>query len=1161
MNASPEMNAYFEKIKQDVARQYEIAEQARARLLDPREEVEIPLAEDVASRVQGLVSIAVPQLFRSNLAQRLRELEKKYSKGDARIAFDIAKEVFDGNFFKPSSVEKAIEAGVRVGLGYITLGIVTAPLEGISEIKIKQRQDGGKYVGIYFSGPIRSAGGTANAMAVLLTDYLRREAGLGAYDPNEKEIERFVVELDDYDTRITNLQYRILPEEIRFLVKKLPVEVSGTPTEKLEVLSFKDLPRVETNRIRSGVCLTLSMVGLKARKLLKFVKKHGEAYNLSDWLFFEEYGALKKTLHGEGKKPTDEKSVVPDKTFMQELPGGRPVFSSPSTIGGFRLRYGRSRDTGFAGVGVNPATMLVLDSFIAIGTQLKLERPGKAGVAAPVDSIEGPVVKLDDGSVVRIRSVQQAKELLKKIEKILFLGDILIGWGEFVSNGRRLVPPGYCEEWWLLHVEKAMAKAEFDEEKAAAFCKIPSLRFRELLQSPKEIFSNEAIRISKKLNIPLHPKFTYFFKRISLEELRALAEELSSADIDRAGSRVMKLEVPLKEKTKETLELLCVPHKLRDGSIVIEEAAAPLLEIFSLPSDDSYKQEAKDSLDLVGKISRVKLMEKEGTFIGARMGRPEKAERRLLVGRPQILFPVGKAGGRMRSLNEASGKIYSTDLSYRLCPKCGKQTYYLKCEACNCKTKQKRICRKCGKTLPDEFHCNMKTNLFTSYTLSPRGLLEQAAANLGEKIPHLIKGVRGMSSDCKIPERLEKGILRAKHDLYVNKDGTTRIDATDMPLTHIIPKEINVPWQRLKELGYEKDIHGNALASDNQILELKIQDIIISDYTDASKKTLSSAKYLVRIANFMDDLLENFYNLPRVYNLQGKDDLVGHYVVGLAPHTSAGSVGRIIGFTKARVGYAHPIFHAAKRRNCDGDEDSIMLLLDALINFSRKYLSSSRGASTMDAPLVLTTKLKPDEVDDEVHALDTAWKFPLEFYEKAMDFSEPYFAENIGTHIGTPRQFEGMGFTHPTTDINAGPLITAYKSLGPMADKVSVQLKLAEKILAVDQNEVAALVISTHFIKDIKGNMRTYCRQRFRCVKCNESHRRIPLIGKCRKCGGKLVLTVHKGTIEKYIEPSLEIARKYHIPEYMKQEIKILQKRMSAMFGSERQQSLTSFLT
>ncbi len=50
--------------------------------------------------------------------------------------------------------------------------------------------------------------------------------------------------------------------------------------------------------------------------------------------------------------------------------------------------------------------------------------------------------------------------------------------------------------------------------------------------------------------------------------------------------------------------------------------------------------------------------------------------------------------------------------------------------------------------------------------------------------PDLIKGVRGTSNKDHIPEHLIKGILRAEHDIYVNKDGTTRYDMTQLPITH-----------------------------------------------------------------------------------------------------------------------------------------------------------------------------------------------------------------------------------------------------------------------------------------------------------------------------------------------------------------------------------------
>ena len=40
----------------------------------------------------------------------------------------------------------------------------------------------------------------------------------------------------------------------------------------------------------------------------------------------------------------------------------------------------------------------------------------------------------------------------------------------------------------------------------------------------------------------------------------------------------------------------------------------------------------------------------------------------------------------------------------------------------------------------------------------------------------------------------------------------------------------------------------------------------------------------------------------------------------------------------------------------------------------------------MDAPLVLTTKLIPSEVDDMAHGLDIPWSYPLELYEEGYSY-------------------------------------------------------------------------------------------------------------------------------------------------------------------------------
>ena len=79
---------------------------------------------------------------------------------------------------------------------------------------------------------------------------------------------------------------------------------------------------------------------------------------------------------------------------------------------------------------------------------------------------------------------------------------------------------------------------------------------------------------------------------------------------------------------------------------------------------------------------------------------------------------------------------------------------------------------------------------------------------------------------------------------------------------------------------------------------------------------------------------------------------------------------------------------------CDGDEDSVILLLDGLLNFSKMLLPAKRGGM-MDAPLVLTVNLDPHEIDDESYTVDQVANYPLEFYHKTLDSVDPKDVEDI----------------------------------------------------------------------------------------------------------------------------------------------------------------------
>jgi DNA polymerase II large subunit len=248
---------------------------------------------------------------------------------------------------------------------------------------------------------------------------------------------------------------------------------------------------------------------------------------------------------------------------------------------------------------------------------------------------------------------------------------------------------------------------------------------------------------------------------------------------------------------------------------------------------------------------------------------------------------------------------------------------------------------------------------------------------------------------------------------------------------------------------------------------------------------------------------------------------------------------------------------------CDGDEICFIMLMDALLNFSRQYLPDRRGGRAMDAPLVLTTRLDPQEVDDEVYNMDIADFYPLSFYDATMKWASPYDVKirQIRETLGKPEQYFGMFYTHPTENINHGCRLSAYKTLTTVFDKVQRQMELAERIRAVNKEDVAKIIIEKHFLKDIKGNLRKYSKQEFRCIACNQKYRRIPLMGRCNKCAGKLVLTVAEGTVSKYLEPSIDLAEKYSLPTYLKQTLEILKRGVDSVFGKEptKQVGLNSF--
>ncbi|MFA7149960.1 MAG: DNA polymerase II large subunit, partial [Candidatus Methanomethylophilaceae archaeon] len=711
-------------------------------------------------------------------------------------------------------------------------------------------------------------------------------------------------------------------------------------------------------------------------------------------------------------------------------------------------------------------------------------------------------------------------------------GEVLVPFGEFCENNHFLIPCGYPIEW---HKQELLRKGDLPKDW-------------------RDPTWERAKQMSRELGVPLHPNFNLFWSDMDVGSLDRLRMQIlkNGTFID------SELHLLKDETSKKTLEDLGVLHTVQNDTLVIRRYALPLIEGLGLTVEGEKllsvtEFSGESALEAVSRAMGLKVYARASTRIGMRMARPEKAKDRK--GAPVIhgLFPVSDNPKYKKEVITAIHTIkqspsyptthkvnVSVEAGKRVCPKCKKETYRAWCRDCCVHTefitagsgfeRNNEIVE-----LNDEYQAAMKTLELNS-------------------VPE-VKVVDRLISKIKVPEALEKAILRAKYDLGTYKDGTIRFDMTDIPITHFRPREIELTVEKAIALGYTHDMDGNPLTSDEQLCELKVQDIIPNS---------GCGDYLVIVAAYVDHLLEKFYECDRFYNIENRQELIGHLGVGLAPHTSGGILCRIIGYTSANGCYAHPFFHAAKRRNCDGDEDSVILLLDCLINFSRAYLPDRRGG-LMDAPLVLTTRLDPNEIDKEAHNIDCLREYPLEFYEAAMSFKDTKEIEKsmdlIAGRIGTPQQYEGLGFTHDTADISEGPKHSAYTTLETMMDKMEAQLYLGKKIRAVDEKDVATRVINKHFLPDMAGNLRSFSTQGVRCNVCGAKYRRIPLTGKCTapnaskpggRCNNPLVLSVYEASVKKYLAISQEIGRKYELSDYTKERIDILEMSMDSLFNNDK---------
>ena len=768
---SPEMAKYFAELNAKKDEIYDVASKARAMGFDPEDYVDVPQAEDLASRCEELLK----DYNVKGVAEVIRQ--KTLEAGNREVACLLtAKEVAK---WPADSPEQALDRATRVGLAVLTEGILVAPLEGIAETRIRKNDDGSTYVDLLFAGPIRAAGGTAQAMSVLIADVVRTELGIGKYIPTDAEIARFDEEIPLYK-QCQHIQYSPTSEEIDLIVRNCPICVDGEGTEQVEISGFRDLPRIDTNRVRGGAVLVIAEgMCQKAAKL----KKHVDKLQIPGWEFIGQYLDAHKAKEPAKKgddKPV-EKKVQPLDKYLRDIVAGRPIFGHPCRVGGFRLRYGRARTSGLASLAYSTASMYVMDDFMAIGTQLKIERPGKACVVTPCDILEGPTVLLRNGDVVYCQTKDEVLEIRDRIVEILDNGEILVPFGEFCENNHTLVPCGYPIEW---HKQVLKSKGE-----------LPTDWINPTYERAKEMCA--------QLGVPLHPKYNMFWSDMDIESLKKLREHILNT-----GSYDGKnLTLGKEPETKRIMELMCVPHRVIEMRVVIDDRySEPMMDGLGILHGGASLEPGRDLegdtvLQAVSNAAGYEIRARAMTRVGTRMGRPEKAKERELAPKLHCVFPVGKDADAGKEINAAI-KVSKSQLSNysgeapsitetvanRYCATCNKYTFRNWCRICGGHTVYVPKPNQFGDPGPAEMKIELENEL------------NAACEYLGIKNPGDIKCVDTLTSKTKTVEPLEKGILRTKNGISVFKDGTVRFDMTDIPLTHFKPREIGLSINKAHEI-------------------------------------------------------------------------------------------------------------------------------------------------------------------------------------------------------------------------------------------------------------------------------------------------------------------------------------------------------------------------
>ncbi|MHA2154647.1 MAG: hypothetical protein ACXABU_04855 [Candidatus Hodarchaeales archaeon] len=1093
-----EFQEYVEQIKKALTAQIKLANKARSLKYDPYSKVESIITPSSTDNILAILNLPGLENY---LPERINE-----HKNLLLLAADVAKQIVNGRFSK-NSKENLILIAVQSAFVILSRGQCSVPKEYVHKVRIDPKQN---YLTLFFTNTIRYVPGSVIGLVILISDYLRGILHLNRFHSSPETIGRYEEELEIFLTMSDRVS-KFNSDHLRLFIQNIGIELSSDPYERIEVQKYRNLPKI-TNHLRMGLCVTLERVLHNLQPIIVQKLKSG----IPEWEWLDKAQFI---------------SFEQNRSFgTEDIRSTQPLLSQSNQSGGFRLRYGESRTTGFGTIGIHPVTM-ALTGILTPGCTVQLDISDNFYAINPVSSIMGPLVELEDGSLKRINKLSELRKTKVNIKQIWEMGDLLISISD-IPISTPIVFSAWTEEWWKQEIDSAIAIKKDDPSGVGNF-DISKEKLDQLLQNPLNYYPtwDFALILSKVFNVPLHPRFSLNWNELAISDFILLIQKLKEKN---------DLLLPADEEILRIIKQLGVPFEIIEDKIQ-SEILEPFIPIFR---DESPKlmERLREDIEtitvesLCQDILKVPIRSLCYRRIGFKLIRVEKSEPRFTNPPHHVIFPLGKHGGPQKDFfklpQDSSIKIRIAD---RYCNSCDINTFTVFCPECKQQTNQKYTCRD-GHTSDSSTCsiCEKKAYPTKLKTVNINGIFNSGLKKIGTPEIKKVKGISYLDNSYGVPESLIKGILRAEHDIFVFKDGTSRFSYTNSPIRFFSPNEINTSISELQRLGYAHDIYGKNLTDGDQLIEIFPYDIIINE---------EGMKFIFAQSKFLDDELTFQYNTSPYYRLQSHKNVIGSLIVGIAPTSQIGVIGRIIGYSNNKVLFAHPLWHLLKSRSCNGVTDSITLLLDVLLNFSREFIPTYHGGA-VDVPSVINlVDSWTDLLDYSIHNSSVLNRI---FYQELQN--NPKQIDLLSHEISLLTSPEDLA--HSSNDLSSFSMENQLTEKKVIA-RIKIALNSLQSIRGVEEGKYVDKLLINDFLIKISKSISRFFRQPIRCKFCKTTYRRVPLSERCPNCNNKtLELTLSKGWVLRYLHIINQLYDRYtdDLSEYTKSWIRFIELNKNLLF-------------